>query len=287
MPAENTVNSLSSFHPAVRRWFSERLGEPTECQNAGWPAIASGAHALIAAPTGGGKTLAAFLWALSDLFGRGEALEDRTNVLYVSPLRALSNDVQKNLQGPLREIRDIDPSLPELRVLVRTGDTTSSERSAMMRRPPHILVTTPESLYLMLTSDGGRGMLETVGTVIVDEIHALYRDKRGSHLALSLERLERLTGRPVQRIGLSATQKPWRRSAGSSPESGGTAGSSTRAPSAGWISPSRSRLRRSRRSALTSSGRRSTPGSRASSGSTARRSSSSTRARWPSAWPAS
>jgi ATP-dependent Lhr-like helicase len=208
MPTEHAVNSLSSFHPAVGRWFSERLGEPTECQRAGWPAIASGAHTLIAAPTGGGKTLAAFLWALSDLFGRGDRLEDRTDVLYVSPLRALSNDVQKNLQGPLREIRATDPELPELRVLVRTGDTSSSERTAMTRRPPHILVTTPESLYLMLTSDGGRGMLQTVGTVIVDEIHALYRDKRGSHLALSLERLERLTGRPLQRIGLSATQKP-------------------------------------------------------------------------------
>jgi ATP-dependent Lhr-like helicase len=208
MPAEHTVTSLSSFHPAVRRWFAERLGEPTDCQREGWPAIASGAHTLIAAPTGGGKTLAAFLWALSDLFGRGDTLEDRTDLLYVSPLRALSNDVQKNLQGPLREIRAIDPSLPEIRVLVRTGDTSPAERTAMTRRPPHILVTTPESLYLLLTSDGGRSMLAKVGTVIVDEIHALYRDKRGSHLSISLERLERLTGRPLQRIGLSATQKP-------------------------------------------------------------------------------
>jgi ATP-dependent Lhr-like helicase len=129
-------------------------------------------------------------------------------VLYVSPLRALSNDVQKNLQGPLEEIRAGNPELPEVRVLVRTGDTPSSERTAMAKRPPHILVTTPESLYLLLTSDGGRGMLRTVSTVIVDEIHALVRDKRGSHLSLSLERLEALAGRPVQRIGLSATQKP-------------------------------------------------------------------------------
>jgi ATP-dependent helicase Lhr and Lhr-like helicase len=204
----HTVNSLSSFHPAVRRWFSERFGEPTECQRVGWPAIAGGANALIAAPTGGGKTLAAFLWALSELMRRGPGLGDATEVLYVSPLRALSNDVQKNLQAPLREIQTLDPGLPEVRVLVRTGDTPPGERTAMTRRPPHILVTTPESLYLLLTSDGGRRMLSTVRTVIVDEIHALYRDKRGSHLALSLERLERLTGRPLQRIGLSATQKP-------------------------------------------------------------------------------
>ena len=126
----------------------------------------------------------------------------------MSPLRALSNDVQKNLQGPLAEIRALDPTVPEVRVLVRTGDTPSSERTAMTKRPPHILVTTPESLYLLLTSDGGRKMISTVKTVIVDEIHALVRDKRGSHLSLSLERLERLAGRPVQRIGLSATQKP-------------------------------------------------------------------------------
>jgi ATP-dependent Lhr-like helicase len=208
MTTGHALSSLSSFHPAVSRWFSERFGEPTECQNAGWPAIASGAHTLIAAPTGGGKTLAAFLWALSELFRKGAGLQERTDVLYVSPLRALSNDVQKNLQAPLREIRRHDPELPEVRVLVRTGDTPAGERTAMTRRPPHILVTTPESLYLLLTSDGGRGMLESVRTLIVDEIHALYRDKRGSHLSLSIERLEKLTQRPLQRIGLSATQKP-------------------------------------------------------------------------------
>jgi ATP-dependent Lhr-like helicase len=163
---------------------------------------------LIAAPTGSGKTLAGFLSALDELFRQGEALPDETQVVYVSPLRALSNDVQKNLQGPLAEIRALDPTLPRSACSVRTGDTPAGERAAMTKRPPHILVTTPESLYLLLTSEGGRGMLRSTRTVIVDEIHALVRDKRGSHLALSLERLEALAGRPVQRLGLSATQKP-------------------------------------------------------------------------------
>ncbi len=199
---------LSSFHPSVSRWFAERLGEPTPPQREGWPLIREGRNTLIAAPTGSGKTLAAFLSAIDSLFRQGPALKDATQVLYVSPLRALSNDVQKNLQAPLAEIRAADPSLPEIRVLVRTGDTPSGERASMARRPPHILVTTPESLYLLLTSAGGRGMLATVRTVIVDEIHALVRDKRGSHLALSLERLEKLAGGPIQRVGLSATQKP-------------------------------------------------------------------------------
>ena len=201
------MSSLGAFHPAVQKWFEDRLGEPTLPQREGWPRIREGRHTLIAAPTGSGKTLAAFLSAIDSLVRQGESLADETQVLYVSPLRALSNDVQKNLQGPLAEIRALDPSVPEIRVLVRTGDTPSSERTAMVRRPPHILVTTPESFYLLLTSDGGRGMLRTVRTVIVDEIHALVRDKRGSHLALSLERLEALAG-PVQRVGLSATQKP-------------------------------------------------------------------------------
>jgi len=202
------VHSLSTFHPAVRRWFSGRFGDPTECQRDGWPAIAAGLHTLIAAPTGSGKTLAAFLSAIDSLFRLGRDLPDCTRVLYVSPLRALSNDVSKNLQAPLAEIRALDPGLPEVRVLVRTGDTPQSERAAMARRHPHILVTTPESLYLLLTSASGRAMLATVQTVIVDEIHALVRDKRGSHLALSLERLEELSTGRVQRIGLSATQKP-------------------------------------------------------------------------------
>jgi ATP-dependent Lhr-like helicase len=196
------------FHPTVQAWFAGRFGEPTAPQREGWPLIQAGRNTLIAAPTGSGKTLAAFLWSIDTLLRQGAGLGDQMQVLYVSPLRALSNDVQKNLQGPLDEIREADPSLPEVRVLVRTGDTPSGERTAMMRRPPHILVTTPESLYLLLTSDGGRRMLTGVRTVIVDEIHALARDKRGAHMALSLERLDALAGRPVQRIGLSATQKP-------------------------------------------------------------------------------
>jgi len=202
-----TMSALDLFHPAVRSWFASRFGDPTPAQRDGWPPIAEGRHVLIAAPTGSGKTLAAFLWALDSLF-REHDLDDRTQVLYVSPLRALSNDVQRNLQGPLAEIRAAAVTLPEVRVLLRTGDTPPGERTAMGRRPPHVLVTTPESLYLLLTSDGGRRMLSGVRTAIVDEIHALVRDKRGSHLALSLERLELLVGRPVQRIGLSATQKP-------------------------------------------------------------------------------
>ena len=201
--------SMSRFHPTVASWFAERVGQPTAPQLEGWPAIAAGGHVLIAAPTGTGKTLAAFLWALDGLLRQGDELPNATTVLYISPLRALSNDVQRNLAGPLAELRERDPSLPDVRVSVRTGDTTAAERAAMLRRKrrPHVLVTTPESLYILLTSAGGRGLLSDVRTVIVDEIHALARDKRGSHLALSLERLDALTG-GVQRIGLSATQKP-------------------------------------------------------------------------------
>jgi ATP-dependent Lhr-like helicase len=199
---------LPSFHPTVRRWFSENLGAPTPPQLEGWPAIRAGKNTLIAAPTGSGKTLAAFLSALDDLLQQGSALEPRTQVLYISPLKALASDIQKNLSAPLAEIRALDPSLPEVRVLVRTGDTPANARARMTKHPPHILVTTPESAYILLTSEGGRALLRGVRTVIVDEIHALARDKRGSHLALSLERLEALVGRPVQRIGLSATQKP-------------------------------------------------------------------------------
>ncbi|HSZ57060.1 MAG TPA: DEAD/DEAH box helicase [Tepidisphaeraceae bacterium] len=198
---------LAGFHPTIQRWFLQRFGQASEPQREGWPHIRAGRHTLISSPTGTGKTLAAYLSAIDSLARQGAALSDQTTVLYVSPLRALSNDVQKNLQVPLRELHEMDPSLPKIRVQVRTGDTPAKDRSAMLRKPPHILVTTPESLYILLTSAGGREMLKTVRTVIVDEIHALARDKRGSHLALSLERLEALAG-PVQRIGLSATQKP-------------------------------------------------------------------------------
>ncbi len=199
--------ALEAFHPTIQRWFADRFGEPTAPQRRGWPAIRLGAHVLIAAPTGSGKTLAAFLSAIDGLVSRGSELADETRVLYVSPLKALGNDVQKNLQGPLGELCALDPSLPEIRVAVRSGDTPAKERAAMVKRPPHILVTTPESLYILLTTESGRAMLRTVRTVIVDEIHAVLGDKRGSHLALSLERLEALAGE-VQRIGLSATQKP-------------------------------------------------------------------------------
>jgi ATP-dependent Lhr-like helicase len=200
--------SLAAFHPTIQRWFEQTLGAPTPPQVAGWPLIRAGRNVLIAAPTGSGKTLAAFLSALDQLLKQdGPTLPDETRVLYVSPLRALSNDVQKNLSRPLAEMRELDPALPEVRVVVRTGDTPQSQRQAMARRPPHVLVTTPESLYLLLTSGGGRKMLATVKTVIVDEVHALVGDKRGSHLALSLERLVALAGE-FQRIALSATQKP-------------------------------------------------------------------------------
>ncbi|MEM7199180.1 MAG: DEAD/DEAH box helicase [Planctomycetota bacterium] len=198
---------LSAFHPAVRRWFETSLGPPTRPQVEGWPAIRDGRHTLIAAPTGSGKTLAAFLCAIDSLLQQGAALPDETQVLYVSPLKALGNDVQKNLAVPLQGIGALDPSLPAVRVVVRSGDTPSSERARMVKRPPHVLVTTPESLYILLTSDGGRNLLRTVRTVIVDEVHAVLGSKRGSHLALSLERLAALCGE-VQRIGLSATQKP-------------------------------------------------------------------------------
>jgi ATP-dependent Lhr-like helicase len=205
---------LELFHPAVRAWFASAFNAPTPAQVEAWPAIKAGRHALVAAPTGSGKTLSAFLAAIDALVREGveHGLRDETQVVYVSPLKALSNDIQKNLEAPLAGIRaELDQrGLPdvEIRTWVRTGDTPQSERESMRRRPPHIVVTTPESLYILLTSKSGRKMLATTRTVIVDEIHALAPNKRGAHLALSLERLQALAGREQVRIGLSATQKP-------------------------------------------------------------------------------
>ena len=202
------------FHPVIKRWFEREFGTPTEPQQLGWPAIQSGAHTLISAPTGSGKTLAAFLASLDGLFRNALAgeLQDETRVLYVSPLKALSNDIHKNLEEPLTAIREalleVHGRDVNIRAEVRTGDTPASKRQAIARRPPHILVTTPESLYLLLTSDSGRRLLSPVQTLIVDEIHAVVGNRRGSHLSLSIERLAALTKKPLQRIGLSATQKP-------------------------------------------------------------------------------
>ena len=202
------------FHPAVHAWFVRKFGTPTPPQRAAWPAIQSGRHTLIAAPTGSGKTLAAFLAAIDALVRQAAeyGLEDRTQVLYVSPLKALSNDIERNLRDPLAgiaaQIQSAGLDGVAIRAQVRSGDTTPAERSAMIRRPPHILVTTPESLYLLLTAESGRRMLAGVRTVIVDEIHAVAGTKRGAHLSLSLERLSALVERPFVRIGLSATQKP-------------------------------------------------------------------------------
>ncbi|HWW21375.1 MAG TPA: DEAD/DEAH box helicase, partial [Steroidobacteraceae bacterium] len=205
---------LENFHPAVARWFASQFTAATAPQLSAWPAIAAGGHALIAAPTGSGKTLAAFLAAIDALVRQGIAQEltDATQVVYVSPLKALSNDVQRNLEQPLAgisaELEAMGLCCPPIRAQVRTGDTSQIDRVAMRRTAPHILVTTPESLYLLLTSESGRRMLSSTRTVIVDEIHAVAASKRGAHLALSLERLAGLCDRPVQRIGLSATQKP-------------------------------------------------------------------------------
>src|SRR5437588_2101349 len=231
------MKALESFHPAVREWFLKQFAAPTEPQAQAWPAIKQKKHTLIAAPTGSGKTLAAFLSAIDDLVWKATSgnLTDETHVVYVSPLKALSNDIQINLQQPLNGIQQIleasGVSGTAIRTFVRTGDTPAKDRAAMTKKPPHIIVTPPESLYILLTSEGGRRMLSTVRTLIVDEIHAMVDDKRGSHLALSIERLEALVARgyagvspassgttqreagetpayPLVRIGLSATQKP-------------------------------------------------------------------------------
>lgn len=209
----------NNFHPAIQAWFKQTFAVPTEVQQQSWAAIAKGEHTLLAAPTGSGKTLAAFLVALDKLLKEGleHGLADKTRVLYISPLKALSNDIQINLQQPLQGIREqllrLGLADQEINAWVRTGDTPQSERVKAAKKPPHILVTTPESIYILLTSDSGRTLLSTVNTVIIDEIHALAGSKRGSHLSLSLERLQALVTethpeQKLQRIGLSATQKP-------------------------------------------------------------------------------
>jgi ATP-dependent helicase Lhr and Lhr-like helicase len=208
------MNESALFTPAVAEWFARAFREPTAAQQRAWPLIKAGRHVLVAAPTGSGKTLAAFLAAIDDLVRQGVAgtLQDETQVVYVSPLKALSTDIHRNLEAPLAGIRDLlrekgSPQV-EIRAWVRTGDTSPGERERVRRRPPHIVVTTPESLYILLGSQSGRAMLTTTRTVIVDEIHALAASKRGTHLAVSLERLASLCGDRLLRIGLSATQKP-------------------------------------------------------------------------------
>ena len=206
--------STSHFHPIIREWFEARFRQPTDAQAQGWAAVAEGRHTLVAAPTGSGKTLAAFLTCIDRLVRQGleDELPETTQVVYVSPLKALSNDIRKNLAAPLEEIAalasDKGLPLPEIRVGLRTGDTPQTERQKMAKKPPHILITTPESLYILLTSGSGRRGLKGVNTLILDEIHAVADDKRGSHLSLSVERLCALSEQPVVRIGLSATQRP-------------------------------------------------------------------------------
>ena len=210
----SSSGALSLFHPLVRDWFADEFGEPTDPQALGWPAIARGEHTLIAAPTGSGKTLAAFLTCIDSLVRQGlnGGLSDGTQVVYVSPLKALSNDIHRNLSVPLEGIRKLAAErgepLPEIRTAVRTGDTPPAERQAMVKRPPHVLITTPESLYILLTSESGRQNLKGSTTLILDELHAVVGNKRGSHLSLSVERLCALADGPVTRVGLSATQRP-------------------------------------------------------------------------------
>src|SRR5579871_4529398 len=206
--------ALTPFDPLIREWFQSKFSVITEPQRLGWPEIRAGHDVLISAPTGAGKTLAAFLTAIDSLVrqARTGELPNQTEVLYVSPLKALSNDIHKNLDVPLAGIAELarrsGVELGRIRTAVRTGDTPQAERTAMGKEAPHILVTTPESLYILLTAERPRQMLRSVKTLIVDEIHAVADDKRGSHLAISIARLEALTGRPLQKIGLSATVSP-------------------------------------------------------------------------------
>ena len=208
------MSVVDSFHPVVRTWFTRRFDAPTDAQTNGWPHIFGGRDTLISAPTGSGKTLAAFLVSIDRLVRKVEAgeLEDGVEVVYVSPLKALSNDIQRNLDEPLEQIneiaREMDYDLPEIRTALRTGDTTQKERRQILKTPPHILITTPESLYLMVTAERSRAILRNVKTVIVDEVHALIRDKRGSHLALTLARLDHICDKRPHLIGLSGTVKP-------------------------------------------------------------------------------
>src|SRR5215469_6612431 len=207
---------LESFHPAVRAWFERRFpAGPTLPQADGWAEIAAGHHTLIAAPTGSGKTLAAFLVCIDRIYRVHEAGGERAagpQVVYVSPLKALAVDIWQNLERPLAEIAEVATGLglaaPDIRVAVRTGDTAAAERTAMLKRPPDFLITTPESLYLLVTAQRSRAILSAVTTVIVDEIHSVAGNKRGSHLTLTLERLQHVSEQPLQRIGLSATQRP-------------------------------------------------------------------------------
>jgi ATP-dependent Lhr-like helicase len=205
---------LSGFDPLVQRWFQKRFGTPTQPQILGWPEIAAGRDTLISAPTGSGKTFAAFLICIDRLVraARAGTLTNATQVVYVSPLKALSSDIHRNLEMPLAEIAAMakEEGIPwtPIRAIVRTGDTPAIERTQMLKQPPHIVVTTPESLFILLTAEKPRQILRTVSTVIIDEIHAMADDKRGSHLMLTLARLDALTGQRPQRIGLSATVKP-------------------------------------------------------------------------------
>ncbi|MBQ8954166.1 MAG: DEAD/DEAH box helicase, partial [Clostridia bacterium] len=199
---ESELRSL--FDESTRSWFEAAMGQPTAVQRAGWPAIARGKNVLISAPTGTGKTLTAFLMLIDRLnrLARQGALEERVYAIYISPLKALGNDIRENLTRPIEGLG------APIRVAVRNGDTPASERQKMLRHPPHILITTPESVYLLLTTANGQRMIGTAETVIVDELHAILNGKRGTHLLLSLARLDALSGRPAQRIGLSATIRP-------------------------------------------------------------------------------